>query len=278
MVENMSNLVQKEKRKLELLFDMASGYVLDFSNRTFDEFLSEFGIDIYNDKYATNGDSKAKRMRAFWDLESNYLVGTIIKELIEYGLDNNLFTNKEQNFLIDDCLKISQRLISEQRVCEADSIKAIRPEKDYELLVKEIKQAIESNEPEKGLDRLHTYTIKLIRDICKKYNIDTSQDKPLHSIFGEYVKELKKNNLLESEMTERILKSSISILEKFNEVRNNQSLAHDNLVLNYEESLLIFNHIAASIRFILKLEEKIKTKEKLSLKDTKNNSINDFLF
>ena len=66
-------------------------------------------------------------------------------------------------------------------------------------------------------------------------------------------------------MTERILKSSISILEKFNEVRNNQSLVHDNVVLNYEESLLIFNHITASIRFISKLEEKIQVKEKLSL-------------
>lgn len=273
----MSNLTPKEKRKLESLFDMAGGYVLNFSNRTFDEFLSELHIDIYNDKYAVNGDSKAKRMRAFWELESNHLVGIAIKELIEYGIDEKLFNNQEQS-LIDDCLKISQRLISEQKVCEADSIKAIKPEKDFELLVKEIRQAIESNEPEKALDRLHTYTIKFVRDICKRYDIKTSQDKPLHSIFGEYVKELNKNNLLESEMTERILKSSISILEKFNEVRNNQSLAHDNLVLNYEESLLIFNHITASIRFISKLEEKIQIKNKLNIQLSQNNIIDDILF
>jgi hypothetical protein len=31
-------------------------------------------------------------------------------------------------------------------------------------------------------------------------------------------------------MTERILKSSISVLDFFNDVRNNKSLAHDNLV------------------------------------------------
>jgi len=41
-------------------------------------------------------------------------------------------------------------------------------------------------------------------------------------------------------MTERILKSSISILDAFNDVRNNKSLAHDNPVLNRNESLLIF--------------------------------------
>ena len=160
----MSNLTKKEKRKLEALFDMASGYVLNFSNRTFEEFLSEFHIEIYNDKYAINGDSKAQRMRAFWDLETNYLVGTLIKELIDYGLDENLFTNVEQN-LIDDCLKISQRLISEQKVCEADSIKAIKSEKNFELLVKEIRQAIESNEPEKALDRLSAHDKKTKKSV-----------------------------------------------------------------------------------------------------------------
>jgi hypothetical protein len=60
-----------------------------------------------------------------------------------------------------------------------------------------------------------------------------------------------------TEMTERILKSSISTLEAFNHVRNDQSLAHDNPVLNYDESLLIFNHITSTIRFIEGLERRI---------------------
>jgi hypothetical protein len=51
-------------------------------------------------------------------------------------------------------------------------------------------------------------------------------------------------------MTERILKSSISILEAFNDVRNNQSIAHDNPILNYNESVLIFNHVSSAIKFI----------------------------
>lgn len=56
------------------------------------------------------------------------------------------------------------------------------------------------------------------------------------------------------------MKSSISVLEAFNDVRNNKSLAHDNPIPNYEESLLIFNHVAASFRFIKSLEIKIKAK------------------
>lgn len=38
--------------------------------------------------------------------------------------------------------------------------------------------------------------------------------------------------------------------------------AHDNPILNYEESLLIFNHVAASIRFIKALELKIKARQR----------------
>ena len=43
-------------------------------------------------------------------------------------------------------------------------------------------------------------------------------------------------------------------------------LAHDNPILNYEESLLIFNHVAASIRFIKALELKIKQKAEAAKK------------
>ncbi len=63
---------------------MASGYVLDFSNNTFAEFFRETAnIDIYAQKYAFNGDSKAKRLRAFWEKEPDALVGKVLSGLLE---------------------------------------------------------------------------------------------------------------------------------------------------------------------------------------------------
>jgi hypothetical protein len=44
-------------------------------------------------------------------------------------------------------------------------------------------------------------------------------------------------------------------------VRNDQSLAHDNPILNYDESLLIFSHVANSVRFLKTLDARIKTKQ-----------------
>jgi hypothetical protein len=76
------------------------------------------------------------------------------------------------------------------------------------------------------------------------------------ALIGEYVRHLKDKAEIESEMTERILKSSISTLEAFNRVRNEQSFAHGNSILNYDESLLIFNHVTSGIIFITALENR----------------------
>ena len=85
----MSSLKAIEKRVFEDLFGMASGYVLDFSNNTFAEFFRETAnIDIYAQKYDFNGDSKAKRPRAFWETEPDTLVGKVLSGLLEVWLYN----------------------------------------------------------------------------------------------------------------------------------------------------------------------------------------------
>ncbi|GAA5167513.1 abortive infection family protein [Viridibacterium curvum] len=253
----MSDLTSSEKRKLERLFGMGSGYVLDFSNRTFAEFIEEsVRRDIYDARYEHGSGSKANRLRGFWSLESNPIVGKLIGDLIEYGKDLNAFKN--DGSLPDECLKIVARLRQANPVADIDALSATVDERDFETVANHIRDIIEKNEPEAGLDRLHTFIIKFVRTLCAEHGITVARDKPLHSRFGEYVKRLRDSGQLESEMTARILKSAISVLEAFNDVRNNQSLAHDNPILNYDESLLIFNHVASSVRFIQTLEDRRK--------------------
>jgi hypothetical protein len=53
-------------RFLDDIFAMGSGYVLDFSNKTFAEFFSEeLGINIDDPRYDAEGTSKGKRLRYF---------------------------------------------------------------------------------------------------------------------------------------------------------------------------------------------------------------------
>jgi hypothetical protein len=127
-----------------------------------------------------------------------------------------------------------------------------------------------------GLDRLHTFVVKYVRSLCLARGVDVPRDKPLHSLFGEYLKRLREAGLIESEMTSRILKSSISVLEAFNDVRNNRSLAHDNPILGYEEALLIFNHIASSIRFLRSVDRRLAHRGRPTIAETSAEDDNPF--
>lgn len=82
----MSNLTYVEKRKLEQFLGMSSGYVLDFSNRTFAEFiLDSTGRDIYDSSYDYASGSKANRLRAFWQKEANPVVGKLMSDMLDYA-------------------------------------------------------------------------------------------------------------------------------------------------------------------------------------------------
>jgi hypothetical protein len=159
-------------------------------------------------------------------------------------------------------IAIVTRLLSTAPVPDLDALAATTDDRDFEAVARQIREIIEKNQPEDGLDRLHTFTIKFVRGLCEAHGITVTREKPLHSLFGEYVKKLKEEGHLQSTMTERILRTSISNLDAFNDVRNNQSLAHDNKILNYDESLLIFNHVASAVRFLKSLEYRIQAATK----------------
>jgi hypothetical protein len=81
----MSDLTFAEKQKFEQLLGMASGYVLNFSNRTFAEFVKDSsGRDIFNDRYNNASGSKAHRLRMFWQKEDNRMVGKLMSDMLDY--------------------------------------------------------------------------------------------------------------------------------------------------------------------------------------------------
>ena len=48
-----------------------------------------------------------------------------------------------------------------------------------------------------------------------------------NSLLGEFANDLRQKGMIQSKMTAEILKSSARVLDEFNQVRNNQTLAHD---------------------------------------------------
>src|SRR5215510_10339812 len=78
----MPKLKHSEMRVLDDAFSMHSGYVLDFSDRAMREFFEdEFGIEIYQERYAFNGTSKAKHLHAFVTVEDAHMVTRVLRAL-----------------------------------------------------------------------------------------------------------------------------------------------------------------------------------------------------
>lgn len=80
----MSTLKMHEKAVFEKLFDR-SGWVLDFNDAKFAAFFREHNVNIEDLKYHFNGSSKMKRLRAFWEIEPDPLVGKVILALLQYA-------------------------------------------------------------------------------------------------------------------------------------------------------------------------------------------------
>jgi len=63
---------------------MDGGYVLDFSNRTFEEFFREVvGVEIFDPRFNSGSGSKANRMRTFWLIASDDQLRLLLNGLLE---------------------------------------------------------------------------------------------------------------------------------------------------------------------------------------------------
>jgi phosphatidylserine/phosphatidylglycerophosphate/cardiolipin synthase-like enzyme len=108
----MSDLSSIEKCKLEKILEMGSGYVLHFTDRTFQEFILEnTAINIDEDKYKCSGTSKANRLREFWKQELNSTIGKVTLAMLEVWKVKRQEISLYEQTLYDECWQLSQGLI-----------------------------------------------------------------------------------------------------------------------------------------------------------------------
>ena len=164
----MVQLKRTEMRVLDDAFDMHSGYVLNFSDRTFAEFFEdEFGIDIYVDKYGINGGSKAKHLRAFVEVEDAFTVSKVLRRLWEYretlperpsyAWDGQQEGKKDVKTPLFELLS---RIEGGGAIPRTDAFVRFTPDETLEELIAAIERDIQANKPAAALDRLHTYCMK----------------------------------------------------------------------------------------------------------------------
>jgi hypothetical protein len=91
---------------------MGGGYVLDFSNASFQSFIHEVtGVNIDDSKYSLYGGSKAKRLRGLWARESDPFVGKLCEKLMEYEAAMSSDVSPEKVALRGQCAAVVGRLL-----------------------------------------------------------------------------------------------------------------------------------------------------------------------
>lgn len=251
----MVSLKHSEMRVIDDALAMNGGYVLNFSDRTFAEFFDdEFGITIYQDKYAFNGSSKAKHMRAFVATEDEYTVARVLRRLWEHRESLPHFAQAEDHQAIKQrFFPLLAKIDGEAGVPRTDAIDRFARDPTLEELVASIERDIAANKPASAIDRLHTYCMKKFGHLLDTHGVTWDRAEPLHSRVGKYVKALEASYPLQ-DASRQIVKSAIGIFEKFNHVRNNGSLAHDNDLLHHAEARFVFDSITAILRFVKNIE------------------------
>jgi hypothetical protein len=79
-------ITELDLRVIDRVLSKEAGYILDFSDRTFAAFFTDFSVDITAAKYCSEGTSKAKRLRGFLRVEQPPLTGRVLAELLQHRL------------------------------------------------------------------------------------------------------------------------------------------------------------------------------------------------
>lgn len=134
----MANMEYIERDYFEQLFEMKTGYVLDFTNRTFQEFVYEkIQVDVYA-KYT--GLSKAKMLRQIMYEFDNVTVGKLLLELMRYMQAKGMVTDaNSENF--QKCAEIGNKLIGKKVSVKVPSSPKVNNSimLDYDKYLKDLK-------------------------------------------------------------------------------------------------------------------------------------------
>ena len=144
----MSSLTYSEKRYLENILDMHSGYV-----------------DI---KYQAFGTSKANKLRAFWKLEPDQLVGTVLSDMLTF-------------YELSDKVGGIVKRLTDQSAISDSSIKIIIDyvdSRDFNSLLNHInllRDIVESN-PKLAIGTAKELLEAISKTILEDYNIESQKE------------------------------------------------------------------------------------------------------
>ena len=254
----MSTLEYQEKRRLEQLFNMSSGYVLGYSDRTFGNLIGDVaGIDIHADEYLSNGTSKANKFRTFWEKESDTSVGKVILELVRECRERSQL---EDLPLVEECEATASRLLAGEPNLSGLAEIAARFDADYlRQQISRMEEAVESD------PALAIGTAKELIETCCKTMLEErgesfAKDPDMPELTKAVFRQLKMTRddvpdaIEGSEAIKRVLSNLGSISNELARLRNLYGTGHGKLAdapgLSPRHAKLAVGSAATLVRFL----------------------------
>jgi hypothetical protein len=181
----------------------------------------------------------AKTLRALWEHRDYHGCG-----------DGDAATEKK---IHDTYFALVRRLEDESGLARTDAIDRFARNETLDELVAAIERDIAADKPEVALDRLHTYCMKKFAHLLTQRCLPVHDNDTLNARAGRLFNPLRREGKVRP-ISDKIMRGTVDTFELFNGIRNNESLAHDNELVDPAEARFIFDGIANLLRFLKAIE------------------------
>jgi hypothetical protein len=257
IIGRTTRLPSKQREIFDRIFRSDGGYVLDFTDRTMAEWFQEVcGLDIFQERFQIEGQSKGKTLRGFVAVAEPRLVAQVLRALWVYRCD--LPDLIESDPAEEDRLRLwLERFASELEVSSTmpldEAIRDFSGDTTLQKLRASIATDLIGEKPDVALDRMHTYCVKRFRHLLSASGQSYGSDTPLDALFAAYGRTLKETGTV-SEFALPTLRVQHKLFDGLNHARNKRSFAHDNELLDISEAQFVIDCVLASLAFIERIE------------------------
>lgn len=270
----MSDLSNIEKTKLFDFFQISGGYILSdlyYKNGknksdTRNIIKDAVGIDIYQDE-PYKGRSQQQCVEYIIENFSNAEVSVLFDTIFEFFKFYNESCKKDCFFCIqkNKCAEI-KRIIKDLKSKKDSTAKIELPISEVNVgeLYANLRKELKEGHYTLALDRLHTYSLFYLENLCKKHSITPSKDRHGHLMLDDMLTKLadyyKKNSVL-NEFAETVIKCNKEVFQKFNSVRNYQSYTHPNDVMDNSNARFVVEIVCLVLVYIDSIERNFEKRD-----------------
>ena len=228
----MAKFELKIKNRMDKLF-IVDGYVLDFSNNSFQNFVLEsVDEDIYDEKYSEFGDSKGNRLRGFWKNASIDKIIQLSLDLLDYW--ENITNEGDGSDLksYEICKSYFEKLITKKNDFVGVSFENrlnedILSHKFIKEQIDKSHKKIKDDDYSGAITNSRALIEQVLKELSNKLDMKIDAKGNLPKLYKEVSKKLNfeiKENSLES--VKKIVSGLITIIDGISTLRNEASDAH----------------------------------------------------